>query len=117
VLGVGHGSSSLSVLLDRTHFLARGGRGGRGFRGLLPGGHLQSIGGRELRQRLLSEGFLLAANGRRVAAYRTAREVVADEPENLQGWFLARQSAPNRRAADAAQRRLEQLSPFFDSGD
>jgi hypothetical protein len=65
---------------------------------------------------LLNEGFLLAANGRRVAAYRTAREVAADEPENMQAWFLARLSAPNRRASDAAQRRLEQLSPFFEAG-
>jgi hypothetical protein len=64
---------------------------------------------------LLNEGFLLAANGRRVAAYRAARRVIDEEPENTQAWFLARLSAPNRRAANAAGRRLEELSPFFDA--
>jgi hypothetical protein len=62
---------------------------------------------------LLSEGFLLAANRRRKDAYRLARRVIASEPENLQAWFLARQTAPDRRRAGEAGRRIDELSPSF----
>src|SRR5262249_48292837 len=67
--GVTHCQNAPSVLLDRPHLLRDGRRAARpGARGgrLLPGrlrrptGHLQAVGGGELRQRLLGEGLLLA---------------------------------------------------------
>jgi len=62
---------------------------------------------------LLSEGFLLAASQRRGDAYRVAQRVIAAEPENATAWFLARLSAPDRRHADEASRRLKELNPVF----
>jgi hypothetical protein len=64
---------------------------------------------------LLGEGFLLSATGRREAAYRAARRVTRAEPENAQAWFLARLTAPDRRRADEAGSRLEELNPLVDA--
>jgi hypothetical protein len=59
----------------------------------------------------LIEGNLLLLTGNRPKAVEFAREITADEPENVSGWFLA-YLAETGAAKRAAIRRVSELDPW-----
>jgi tetratricopeptide (TPR) repeat protein len=64
---------------------------------------------------LLNEGLLLFATGRREEGIAVAKQVVAEEPENLDGWlslyYLYLTAGNSNGAADAA-RNVRALNPL-----
>ena len=62
---------------------------------------------------LISEGLLLAAVGRIDEGEIVARRVLAEEPENVQAWYLAYISATSPDNATRALRRVEELNPWL----
>jgi hypothetical protein len=62
----------------------------------------------------VTEGFLLAATRRPREAIAVGKRVVADEPDNLEGWsllYLVSHGLDDRQA-DAAIRRVRALNPY-----
>jgi hypothetical protein len=61
----------------------------------------------------LIEGRLLAALGDRSNAAYLALLVLAEEPENVDAWFLAHVSADNPQGRALTKRRVQQLNPLL----
>jgi hypothetical protein len=61
---------------------------------------------------LIEEGVLLYAVGRRGEAAEIARRATADEPDNLEAWFLAYSAASDERSRSAAKREVNRLNPW-----
>ena len=61
----------------------------------------------------LIEGRLLAAVGERDQAANLALPVLAEEPENVDAWYLAYVSATNPQGRALTRRRVEQLNPLL----
>lgn len=63
----------------------------------------------------LNEGLLLFATGRRLEGRAILERVVADEPENVDGWlalYTVTSRSGDRRGATAAARRVRALNPL-----
>jgi hypothetical protein len=58
------------------------------------------------------EGGLLLASGHRGEAAALARQAVADEPDNVDAWFLAFASARDRAEAIRAKGQILRLNPW-----
>ena len=63
---------------------------------------------------LIQEGQLLYATGLDRQAALIARAVTADEPDNLQGWFLAWAADPDPKGKREALDQLRRLNPYID---
>jgi hypothetical protein len=61
----------------------------------------------------LIEGRLLVAAGEREQAGRLALLVLAEEPENVDAWYLAYLSAGNPEGRALTRRRVDQLNPLL----
>jgi predicted Zn-dependent protease len=62
---------------------------------------------------LIHQGELLYAAGRPAEADAVARRAVKSEPDNLQGWVLAWEAAPNSPEREHAKKRVLELNPWF----
>jgi hypothetical protein len=62
---------------------------------------------------LIKVGQLALALGHENQAALLAGAVIVEEPDNLQGWFLAWISSPEGRAKAVAERHLLELNPWF----
>lgn len=63
---------------------------------------------------MLREGELLGADGHAGEAVHAGERVVADEPDNLQGWFLIWASTQNHGQKRRALGQLRRLNPWID---
>ena len=64
---------------------------------------------------MISQGYLLLAARNAGRARAVAGRVTKEEPDNLQGWYLAWQAAtPNSPAWRRAERRVLELNPWFE---
>jgi hypothetical protein len=61
---------------------------------------------------LLREGFMFVYTGRDVRARAAARRVVAQEPDNLDGWRLLYMAASGPASAAQARRMVKALDPW-----
>jgi hypothetical protein len=61
---------------------------------------------------LIEEGVLLYAADRRSEAAEIARRATADEPDNLEAWFLAYSAALGEGSRAAAKREVGRLNPW-----
>ena len=61
----------------------------------------------------LIEGRLSAATGRRDEAVAFAIRVIAQEPENVDAWYLAHISSEDPRGLALTRRRVRQLNPLL----
>jgi hypothetical protein len=61
---------------------------------------------------LISESLLLVYTGHRARARATAKQVVAEEPGNVEGWRLMYLLAPDRASAAHARQMVMSLDPW-----
>jgi hypothetical protein len=60
----------------------------------------------------LDEGLLLSAAGRPEQGVRLVQDVLADEPDNFQGWFFVYVVSSDQALAREAFRRMRALDPL-----